>query len=126
MPRPRKPSNILELTGAKRRNRKRYANRGKTATDNRPVGRAPAHLTADQKQAWREIVKSAPPGVLQKSDRIAVESVAMLLTQIRAGDTQAAKVALLTMMLNKMGMTPTGRNSVSIPAPETKNPFADV
>ena len=127
MPNHRKSDNILQLTGAKRRNRKRYADRGNAPVDNRGIGRCPAFLTGSQKVAWKELVKNSPPGVLQRSDRIAVEMVARLMVQIREGDgATAATQAVLTSMLQKLGMTPTSRNSISIPAPEPSNPFADV
>ena len=123
MPTPRKPDNVLDISGARKRNKKRYANRGAHATDSRAIGRAPAHLDANQKAAWRELVNSAAPGVLKKSDRLSIEVAARVLAEIRNGETQAAKVALLTSILHKCGMTPQGRNHVEVetPKPEKKS-----
>ncbi|MDA9981517.1 hypothetical protein N9H39_02025 [Gammaproteobacteria bacterium] len=127
MANPRKPSNILRLTGAKRKNPGRYKGRGKTATDNRPVGRCPSFLTEPQKVAWKELVANSAPGVLLRSDRIAIELTVRLLVQVREGDhVTSATQAVLTSMLSKLGLTPASSTNVSIPAPETQNPFADV
>jgi hypothetical protein len=124
MPQPRNPTNILHLSGAKKRNPGRYGGRGKQPIDQRGIGRCPAFLTEAEKGAWRELVTN-DPGVLQRADRIAVEMTARLMAEIRADDNiTAAKQALLASMLHKLGQTPTGRNSVSIPAPGITNPFA--
>ena len=92
MPKARKPDNILELTGTKRRNKARYKDRGRAATDKRSIGHCPSFLNDSQKTAWRELIQN-DVGVLQRSDRIAVEMTARLMVQIRAGDTQAASQA---------------------------------
>lgn len=125
MPTPRKPANVLNINGAKRRNPGRLKARGKQPEDNRAIGRAPAGLTDEQRAAWREIVRN-DPGVLTKADRIAVEMTARLMVEIRNGDTQATKQALLTQTLHKLGQTPQGRNHVSVPEKPEKNPFADL
>ena len=125
MPTPRKPDNVLRLTGAKKRNPARYRSRGKPPVDQRCIGCCPGFLTDAQKTAWRELVKN-DPGVLQRSDRIAVEMTARLMAEIRqGGEVTAATQAPLASMLQKLGQTPTGRNSVSIPAPEVTNSFAE-
>ena len=123
MPQPRKPTNVLHLNGAKKRNPGRYKGRGKQPSDQRDIGRCPTFLTDAEKEAWRELVTN-DPGVLQPSDRIAVEMTARLMAEIRADDNiTAAKQALLASMLHKLGQTPTGRNYVHLPEPKTTNPF---
>ena len=124
MPQPRKPTNVLHLGGATKRNAGRYRGRGEQPIDQRGIGRCPTFLTEAEKGAWRELVTN-DPGVLQRADRIAVEMTARLMAEIRADDNiTAAKQSLLASMLHKLGQTPTGRNNVSIPAPEVTNPFA--
>ena len=125
MPTPRKPANILSINGAQKRNPGRLKARGKQTEDQRSIGRAPSGLTDAQRAAWRELVRN-DPGVLTKADRIAVEMTARLMAEIRAGDTQASKQALLTQMLHKLGQTPQGRNYVSVPEKPERNPFADL
>ncbi len=123
MPQPRKPTNVLHLSGAKKRNPGRYKGRGKQPIDQRGIGRCPTFLTDAEKDAWRELVTN-DPGVLQRSDRIAVEMTARLMAEIRVGaDVTAAKQALLASMLHKLGQTPIGRNYVRLPEPITTNPF---
>ena len=96
--------------------------RGQEPTDTQPIGRCPAGFTAAQKTAWREITAN-DPGVLQKSDRVAVETTSRLLAEIRGGELQASKIALLTNLLHKLGQTPVGRNYVQVREPEPANPF---
>ena len=118
MPTVRKPDNVLRLSGAKKRNPGRYKARGNSPVDQRGIGQCPSFLTDTQKQAWKELIRN-DPGVLRRSDRIAVEMSARLMAQIREGDgATSATQALLTQMLHRLGQTPQGRNHVSIPAPE--------
>jgi hypothetical protein len=125
MANPRKPANVLQLSGAKRRNPARYKNRGKQPVDKRGIGNVPSDLTDAQKAAWHELVKN-DPGVLLRSDRIAVECTARLMAQIRSGDnaTAAAQTVLIS-MLGKLGQTPQSRSSLSIPEPKTRSIYDD-
>ena len=122
MPTPRKPDNVLDITGAKRRNPARYGSRAPQPIDQRDIGRCPSFLTDMEKECWREIIKN-DPGVLRRSDRIAVEMAARLIAEIREGDAKAATHAQLNALLHKFGQTPTGRNHVSIPVLKQINKF---
>ena len=48
MPTPRKPLNVLHLSGAKRHNPARFRNRGKQPVDQRGIGQCPGFLTDAQ------------------------------------------------------------------------------
>lgn len=64
MARPRKPSNILELNGAFKRNPARGKARENEPVPNGEIGDPPNHLPANVAECWREIVGFAHPGVL--------------------------------------------------------------
>jgi hypothetical protein len=70
MGRPRKPTAVLELTGAFRKNPQRKRTEPPTAG---PLGDPPEHFTAEQAAVWHELASICPPGVLMRSDRVVVE-----------------------------------------------------
>lgn len=83
MGRLKKPSNILEASGAFKKHPERRKEREGELTDDRALGRAPAHLTPDQKKCWKELANNAVPGTLAKSDRAILECAAVLLDRAR-------------------------------------------
>lgn len=104
MARPRKPTNVLELTGAFKKDPQRRRE------DAEPVGELtapPAHINGAVLHAWKEIAKYAPRDVLTNSDRLSLELAANLLAQFRNDplDFPAAKLVRLEAMLGKFGMT---------------------
>lgn len=127
MARPRKPSNILELNGAFKRN----PSRGR-ARENEPVpigeiGDPPDHMPSNVAECWREIVGFAHPGVLCKADRLIVEHAARILSSLRA-DQWRGNPALLNrfeVVLGKLGMSPADRSRVSIFKKSGANPYAE-
>lgn len=127
MPRNKTPDNVLKLRGADKKDPQRMRERGEPPKDDRALGRVPSHLNAEEKAAWREIVSSAPPGLLQRSDRVAVEIAARLLITCRSGEANAAMQAQLVRLLGKLGCTPGDRGQMRIPTdkPEESNPFAE-
>jgi hypothetical protein len=65
------------------------------------LGPPPAHLTAEQLDAWRDIV-GACHDVLRRSDTLYVEMASRSLAQWRAGQQSAAWLRLLYRMLGKL------------------------
>ena len=125
MPRPRSPTSILEMRGAfkvhpERKRRNEPTPNG--AFDVKP----PRHLSADQKKAWREVVKAVPAGVLSDADRIQVEVISCLLAEFRAagGALDNGRITRLTTEMNRIGLNPAGRASLSIEKPKV-NKYAD-
>jgi phage terminase small subunit len=78
-----------------------------------PLGSPPAHLTAEQKKAWKEIAKQIPPGVAKQADRLSLEMMSVLLCKFRTGNAKAAETAQLINLLARFGMTPADRTKVS-------------
>jgi len=122
MSRPRKPTAVLDATGAFRKNPNRRRDGEPIVTD--PIGPAPDDPGKTFKQAWDDIVGNAPLGVLTCADRIYVEIAARLLVEMREdfAGMMTSRLALLTTMLGKMGMNPSDRAKLSIPAQPESDP----
>lgn len=84
MPRPRKPTRLLAISGALKRDKKRHRARQNEPVDSHPIGKCPPGLTAAERRAYREIVRRAVPGVLTYADGVAVEAAAKLLAKMRS------------------------------------------
>lgn len=110
MPRPRKPTEVLELTGAFRANPQRRRSVG--AKSDKELGDPPIHLNLKENAAWREVVRNAPAGVLTSADRILVEMVARLLARFRTEWLKGSELALMLQCLVRLGWTPADRSKV--------------
>ena len=126
MARPRKPTNVLELTGAFKKDPQRKREDAQAAGE---LTDAPPHINGAVLHAWNEIVKYAPLQVLTESDRLSIELAANLLAQFRDNPIEftAAKLVRLEALLGKFGMTPADRSKVGGKKEQPKgNPFADL
>ena len=123
MARPALASSVLEARGsfAPHAGRKRI-----DPVDERGIGPAPAHLSADLMAAWDEIVGNTIPGTLGQADRLAVEVCARLILIMRSGEATAGELSLLTNTLGKMGCLPADRNRITIKKKAAGNAFADL
>lgn len=131
MARPRKPTNVLELNGAFRKNPARGREREGEAEPKAGIGPAPSWFGKKQVEAWDDLVRIAPIGVLGDSDRVYLELTAELLALKRRLGVLAmdrAKLNKLEAMLGKLGLNPSDRSRVKVtghrsPAPAPGNPF---
>jgi hypothetical protein len=129
MARPRKPTTVLELTGAYRKDPQRRADRANEPESLGPIGAAPLHFSEELKAIWNELVALASPGVLTVSDRLTVEVTCRMVLRVRREDSAwgSADVNVLMRCLSLMGMTPTDRSKVSVPKKlEAQNTFAEI
>lgn len=114
MGRPRKPSNVLELSGAFKRNPQRRRDTVKA----RELGLAGAPERFDdvQRECYDDIVRLAPPGVLKASDQPSVELLAVLMAEFRQAPYAfvAAKHAATLKLLQQFAMTPSSRENFSV------------
>ncbi len=111
MPRPRKPLELLELTGGYRPDR--HGQRRAAPKSERPIGDPPPHLAPDEREAWREFVADAPAGVLTSGDRLALECLARLVAKgRRPGGLSGAELGQLRGFLSEMGASPASRSKV--------------
>jgi hypothetical protein len=117
MGRPRKPTAVLELTGAFRKNPQR---RRTDPVATGPLGDPPAHFTAELVSMWHELASLCPPGVLTASDRFLVEIAAVLMLRVRkqAHILRRADLNLLISVLSRMGMSPADRLRLGIANPQ--------
>jgi phage terminase small subunit len=114
--RPRKPTEVLELSSAfvdQPGRRRPLAPRSP-----HPVGDPPAGMDPEAAGCWREIVGAAPPGVLTAGDRLAVEIAAALIAKFRRGEATAGEAGLMLRALTELGMTPASRSKVAPAGPD--------
>lgn len=130
MGRPRKPTQLLAISGGLDKNPHRYADRANEPRDDRELGDPPPHLEPEAKAIWREIQQLAPPGVLAHADRLIVEVAAVLMEQFRRAGKLMSLPAItrLQSVLGDLGMTPASRSKVSIgtKAGTSSNRFAGI
>jgi phage terminase small subunit len=123
MPRPRKPTRLLLLTGANVAHPERMRERELEPKDERPLGPPPAWLSTEQLSAWKEIESLAP--WLARADRVAVEVASVLLAAFRCEGTALAPslIARLETTLGRLGLTPADRSRVAESPAREENPF---
>lgn len=126
MGRNRKPTAVLQLTGALERNPGRYYDRATEPKSLDELGEPPKRLTAQQKEAWDEIANNCPCGVLTKADRHSLEMTAVLLAEFWANgaEMQGTHLSLLNTLFAKLGLNPSDRSRVTVPRPQKENPFS--
>lgn len=126
MPRPRKPTAVLEAKGAFKKDPQRRRD-GEPVVDT-PLGNPPAHMTELETACWFEIAELAPRGVLTSADRVTVEALAHLLAEFRTkkADFSASAHARMYAYLGQLGMMPAERSKLSIEKPKDVNPFAEL
>ena len=120
MARPALSHAVLEARGSFAANPDRKRN---DPADDRGIGPAPSHLSADLIAAWDEIVINTIPGTLGQADRIAVEACARLMLKMRSGEAVAGELSLLVNTLGKMGCLPADRNRITIKKKAAGNAF---
>ncbi len=115
MPRPRKPTAVLELTGAFRKDPQRKRARSAEPVPTGEIGDAPVHFDAQLAAIWYEVISLIPAGVPTAADRIIVELTCSLVHGLRNGTSERGDKALLRSCLASLGMTPAERSKISVP-----------
>jgi hypothetical protein len=125
MARPRKPTALLELTGAFKHDPQRR--RPDEPKPDGPLGPPPAAFGDDLelKSIWEELAEIVPANVLTSADRWLVELTCRVMMQIRSGETVAAKEGVLLNCLSRMGLTPADRSRITL-EPKGKSTFDDL
>ena len=117
----KKPTRILELSGAFKKNPQRKRERANEPIPDKPIGDPPTRLTKSQKTVWRELVKQTVPGVLMLPDRALLSVVCILLDQFwraNSGECEKLLAGELTQMmrgLSALGLSPVDRTRISVP-----------
>jgi len=119
MPRPPKPTPLLEIGGTYRKDRHGKRNE---PTPKAGIGPYPSNLPVAPADIWDELVNTIVPGVLGDTDRAYLSIICELLSQFRRDPEgiSGAKLSQLTMMLGKLGMNPVDRMKIQAPKQEEK------
>lgn len=128
--RPRKPSNVLTLTGRFRTNPDQAKKRENEPKIEGLLSTTPPEWMTDkaQRKCYRQLVRLAPANVLSLADGILVEVVAGLLAEYRA-DPLGMKPIKLTRLMNglgQLGMSPSERSKTIAIKEHRENPFASL
>lgn len=121
--RPRKPTKLLELSGAFKHDPARALDRAEEPQPDGPIGDPPRLMSARAKKIWIEYVPVAPPGVLFTSDRNAFEQFCELYARARSKRFLVDNKELMRLeaMYARFGMTPADRTRIKV-APTDKAP----
>ena len=114
MPAHRKPTAVLEASGAFKSNPSRR--RQREPDSGRGVGPAPADMSDAQKATWNEIVADCAAGVFQSGDRVMLEALVVLVDLFRR-DREAfsgRKHQQMMALLVRCGMTPADRSRIVV------------
>ena len=110
MARPRKPTEVLKLNGAFRKDPQRVRPVGPKSA--RPLGMPPKYFTEAEAEIWVEIESNAAAGVLTGAERYVVELMARLVARFRADWLTGAEMSQLTWCCSHLGMTAADRSKV--------------
>jgi hypothetical protein len=120
----------LEGNAGKRKKRKNHPRSAERPADHAqpsgPLGPAPSHLKAQQKQVWDELSSIVPIGAVEASDRWAFELLVCLMAKFRRGAAKAGEVNQISSQLARFGMTPSDRDRVNrnVPPSPKSDPWA--
>jgi phage terminase small subunit len=125
MGRPRKPTALLEMSGAFDVNPERLAARLNEPTVDGDIGNPPTHLSKPEKKAWKELAKDAY--WLRSTDRLALEMICRLTAKMRTTpDTfTGTETSALTALIRTLGLTPSDRSRINAPAPAKEDEWTD-
>jgi len=115
MPRPRKPVELLTVSGTFRADR--HAGRQAAPKAAHPIGTPPFTLAPAEAAAWREFVGNAAPGVLTSGDRWAVELACRLMVGWQGEGFTNGHVRALLAILTQLGVSLDSRSRVAPVAP---------
>jgi hypothetical protein len=113
MPRPRKPTAILERTGAFLRHPERKRARANEPAPSGPLGDPPARLSDVEAAAWQELADQLPSGVAKRSDRAMFELISRLTARQWQGNLTLNGMRILASLLGKFGVGPSERSKVT-------------
>jgi len=112
MPTVRKPTAVLEASGAFDHDPQRRRERENEPVPASPLGDPPEKMSAAQKRMWAEFAAEIPPGVAFNCDRTLFEMAVKLRSKMRAGRANGAEIGHLLSCIREMGMTPVSRSKV--------------
>lgn len=121
MARPRKPTAVLELKGAFKKDPQRGKARAAEPKIDDVIGAPPDHLSADASRLWEEL--SSYGTWLTAGDRLMLEIAVRLMESFRKNELDGGGISKLITALSKLGFNPTDRSKVN--GPGAKEPEDD-
>lgn len=116
MPRQQTPLEIAQATGARDHNPGRYEQRENAPVPDGDLGEPPNYFNDTQRDMWREVERTVPPGILTSADRFLVEYFSKLMCRHRslnpADALSPVEQGHLRACLGSMGLTPADRGRV--------------
>ncbi len=125
MGRPRKPTNLLILSGVAKKNPKRLKEREGEPENVNPLGDPPKKLTVAERRYWESIKQESIEGVLGEADRFAVAIASRLINKFFTNTINGPELTQLIKLLSQFGMSPADRSKINIPTKKRKNIFDD-
>jgi hypothetical protein len=120
MSRPRKPTAVLEASGAFDKNPSRAFDRMNEPRPTTSLGPPPdwflkkeSGVSQSHLAIWRELEAQAIEGVLTGSDRFIFESTCRLMYRVRSNTATTGDFAQLKACLSELGLTPAARTRVA-------------
>jgi phage terminase small subunit len=114
MPQPRKPSNVLKMSGAFDKNPDRGRARANEPVPAGELGGPPKHLSPAAKKIWLELAKQLPAGVAADCDRLSFELIVTLMSRFRDGSIRGFELTAMNSLLSRFGLTPADRSRISV------------
>jgi phage terminase small subunit len=112
MGRPRKPTELLERSGAFKKDPARGQARADEPIPQSPLGDPPAHLNAEQRVIWYELAAEAKEVRLTSADRTHFEMTVRLTARCRGEEANTGDFAQLNKYLGQLGLNPSDRSKV--------------
>ena len=119
MARPRLPAAKADVSGAALTHAGRFKDR-KSPKGTRPLGEPYARMTAEQKEAWRELAVEIP--WLNSSHRRLVRVASIISARLDDPDIGINQLQTLSAVLSKLGATPVDETKVSVPDGDDEDP----
>jgi hypothetical protein len=146
MGRPRKPTQLHELSGAFEKDPQRKRARAQEPKSEDPIGPPPQHWDVPDgalrcqefqrlRAIWEELVVQAPSGVLSSADRVHLEIICGLVDKYRRNLLRDAGLKTLNKMMGEIALNAGARSRFTVklfsgaPAPSKKdanNPFIEI
>lgn len=110
----RTPTKVLQLRGGFDRHPERLRKRALEPPVAGSLGDPPDYFTPPQAAVWAEMNALLPAGVAGRSDRPAMEMLAVLLCEFRASQTEMKPQLLVRLdsLFSRFGFTPSDRSRV--------------
>src|SRR5215813_5284049 len=121
MGRPRKPTAILEASGAFLKNPQRK--RDSEVIPTGELGDPPSRLEREEIAMWHELAADLLPGVAKNSDRPAFELLVCLMVGFTRKRLSGAELGQLTALQGRFGMTPADRSKVKASDDNAQDPL---